>query len=61
MNPLAQIIEDSRHALVTQTTAPWTATIIGPYFVTPIALTVAVFFAGLFLFRKLAPLFAESL
>jgi ABC-2 type transport system permease protein len=61
MNPLAQIIEDSRHALVTQTSAPWTVNIIGPYFAIPILLTVAVFFAGLFLFRKLAPLFAESL
>ena len=61
LNPLAQIIEDFRHALVTQTTAPWTANMVGPLVLVPTGLTVVVFIAGLLLFRRLAPLFAESL
>jgi ABC-2 type transport system permease protein len=61
LNPLAQIIEDSRHALVTQTGAPWTASMVGPLALVPIALTIAVFIVGLVMFRRLAPLFAESL
>ncbi|PZR93255.1 MAG: LPS ABC transporter [Candidatus Nephthysia bennettiae] len=61
LNPLAQIIEDFRHALVTQTGAPWTFHLVGPIFFVPLVFTVAVFVAGLLLFRRLAPLFAESL
>jgi ABC-2 type transport system permease protein len=61
LNPLAQIIEDFRHALVTQTAAPWTVDLVGPVFFVPILLSVVVFAAGLLLFRRLAPLFAESL
>jgi ABC-2 type transport system permease protein len=61
LNPLAQIIEDFRHALVTQTAAPWTVNLVGPVFFVPLVLTMVVFAAGLLLFRRLAPLFAESL
>jgi ABC-2 type transport system permease protein len=61
LNPLAQIIEDFRHALVTPTAAPWTVDLVGPVFLVPVVFTVLVFVAGLLLFRRLAPLFAESL
>jgi ABC-2 type transport system permease protein len=61
LNPLAQIIEDFRHAIVTPTSAPWTVDLAGPLFLVPLLLTLAVFVAGLLLFRRLAPLFAESL
>jgi ABC-2 type transport system permease protein len=61
LNPLAQIIEDFRHAVVTQTAAPWTVHLVGPVFFVPLAITVAVFVGGLLLFRRLTPLFAESL
>jgi ABC-2 type transport system permease protein len=61
LNPLAQIIEDVRHALVT-TDAPWTATLVGGWPVLiPLVISVLVFVAGLWLFRVLNPLFAESL
>ena len=61
LNPLAQIIEDFRHAIVTPTSAPWTVDLAGPLFLVPLLFTLAVFVAGLLLFRRLAPLFAESL
>lgn len=61
LNPLAQIIEDFRHAIVTPTGAPWSLDLAGPLFAVPLVFTLAVFVAGLLLFRRLAPLFAESL
>jgi hypothetical protein len=47
--------------VVTQTAAPWTVHLVGPVFFVPLVLTVTVFAGGLLLFRRLAPLFAESL
>jgi ABC-2 type transport system permease protein len=61
LNPLAQIIEDMRHALVTQIDAPWTINMVGPLAIVPMVFTLAVFVIGLLMFRRLAPLFAESL
>jgi ABC-2 type transport system permease protein len=61
LDPLAQIIEDLRHAIVTPDAA-WSASLVGfPQYVLPLVLSVLVFVAGLVLFRRLTPLFAESL
>ncbi|MBO0731270.1 MAG: ABC transporter permease, partial [Acidimicrobiaceae bacterium] len=62
LNPIAQIIEDVRHALVTPDAA-WSANLLGDRLMVavPIGLSIAVFLAGLWLFRSLNPLFAESL
>jgi ABC-2 type transport system permease protein len=61
LNPLAQIIEDARHAVVTPD-APWTASLLGgPAILVPFVVSGVVFLAGLWLFRALNPLFAESL
>lgn len=60
-NPLAQNIEDLRHALITPAAA-WSISITGArLYVIAVALTVACFVVGLMLFRRLAPFFAESL
>jgi ABC-2 type transport system permease protein len=60
-NPLAQNIEDLRHALVTPAAA-WSVTITGlGIYMAAFALSAASFGAGLLLFRRLAPYFAESL
>jgi ABC-2 type transport system permease protein len=61
LNPVAQIIEDLRHAVVTPA-APWTWTMLHPgTYVVPLALSALAFLAGLTLFRVLNPLFAENL
>jgi ABC-2 type transport system permease protein len=61
-NPVAQIIEDVRHALVTQDPrVPWTATILGRATPVPLVIVVAVLVIGVVLFRRLAPHFSESL
>jgi len=61
LNPLAQIIEDARHAVVTPD-APWTYSMIGVReYVIPIAMSVLLFVFGLWLFRRLNPIFAENL
>jgi ABC-2 type transport system permease protein len=62
LNPVAQIIEDMRHALVTQDPrVPWTATILGPAFAVPLLVVIAVLVAGVATFRALAPHFSENL
>ena len=62
LNPVAQIIEDVRHALVTQDPrVPWTATILGPAFAVPLLVVAGVLVAGLTVFRSLSPSFSESL
>jgi len=61
VNPLAQNIEDLRHALITPAAA-WSVTITGlGGFAIALGLSVACFAIGLALFRRLAPHFAESL
>jgi ABC-2 type transport system permease protein len=60
-NPIAQTIEDLRHALITPA-AVWSVSITGAaLFLTALALAVGCFACGLALFRRLAPFFAESL
>jgi ABC-2 type transport system permease protein len=60
-NPLAQNIEDLRHALITPA-AVWSVSVTGAVaFVAALGLAVACFAVGLALFRRLAPFFAESL
>jgi ABC-2 type transport system permease protein len=62
LNPVAQIIEDLRHALVTQDPrVPWTATILGPAMAVPLLIVVMVLVIGVILFRRLSPHFSESL
>jgi ABC-2 type transport system permease protein len=61
-NPVAQIIEDVRHALVTQDPrVPWTATILGRGIVVPLLLVAALAVVGVAVFRRLAPHFSENL
>ncbi len=61
-NPVAQIIEDVRHALVTQDPrVPWTATILGHGIAIPLLIVAAVLGTGVVLFQHLAPRFSESL
>lgn len=60
-DPLAQIIEDLRHALITPA-APWSLDLAGiEPFLLALALAAGCLGAGLLLFNRLAPYFAESL
>ena len=62
LNPVAQIIEDIRHALVTEDPrVPWTSTLLGARIAFPLAVTVTVAVVGLAVFQRLAPRFSESL
>jgi ABC-2 type transport system permease protein len=61
VNPIAQNIEDLRHALITPAAA-WTITITGVgAYALALGLSAACFAVGLALFARLAPYFAESL
>ncbi|MFN2462469.1 MAG: ABC transporter permease [Candidatus Dormibacteria bacterium] len=61
-NPVAQVIEDLRRALVIDDpTVPWTASVDGILFVIPLALVGGILLGGWLAFRKLAPSFAESM
>jgi ABC-2 type transport system permease protein len=60
LNPLAQIIEDARHALVTPQ-VPWTVEFTGVGFLVTIAIVVGVAVIGYLTFRHQTPKFAEYL
>ena len=62
MNPVTQIVEDMRHAVVTPHAA-WTVTIVGGAgrFLIPISIVVFVLVVGFAVFRRAAPWFAENL
>jgi ABC-2 type transport system permease protein len=60
INPIAQLIEDLRHVLVTPD-APWMAEYIGGLYVVPILIVLSLFALGIVVFRRLTPRFAESL
>jgi ABC-2 type transport system permease protein len=60
LNPLAQIVEDVRHAIVVPD-APTTASLVGPVAAVPILISLLLVVAGTVVFRRLAPIFAESL
>lgn len=60
INPVAQIIEDVRHALVISD-VPYTATKVGAMALVPIGLSVTLLVVGILVFRALSPSFAENL
>jgi ABC-2 type transport system permease protein len=59
-NPMAQIIEDMRHALVTPDVL-WTVQIMGWAYVAPLALVIGLLALGWYVFNRLTPRFAEYL
>jgi ABC-2 type transport system permease protein len=60
-NPIAQIIEDMRHALVTPQ-APWTLAVLGTgRYLVPLCIVTVLFVAGVIVFRRASPVFAEHL
>jgi ABC-2 type transport system permease protein len=62
INPVTQIIEDMRHALVTQDPrVPWTGTILGLRLAVPLLMVGVLLVVGTGVFRWLAPRFSESL
>jgi ABC-2 type transport system permease protein len=60
LNPIAQIVEDLRHALV-DSRIPSMESLMGPLVVVPILISVATFVLGLAVFTRLTPRFAEDL
>lgn len=60
LNPMAQIIEDTRHALVLSD-IPSTAALVGRNAAIPIAIALLAFVLGVATFRSLSPSFAENL
>ena len=59
LNPLAQIVEDVRHAVVIPV-VPWTGGYVGAGAVFPVLITVVLLVLGLYVFRRLTPVFAEN-
>lgn len=59
-NPMAQLIEDMRRALVTPA-IPWSASILGAWEVIPCLLVCVVLGCGYLVFRRLTPRFGEAL
>lgn len=60
LNPVAQITEDMRRALVSST-VPWTVTLVGTRFAIPLAGVALTFAAGVLVFRHLSAHFGERL
>jgi ABC-2 type transport system permease protein len=60
LNPMAQIVEDLRYALV-DSRIPSMEALIGPLVVIPIVISVMTFVLGLVVFTRLTPRFAEEL
>ena len=62
LNPVAQILEDMRHALVSSS-IPWMGSpnLLGALVIVPIGLVFAVFGLGFLTFQRLTPRFAEEL
>jgi ABC-2 type transport system permease protein len=60
LNPVAQIVQDIRNALIDPTIHSM-AYLIGPLVVIPILITVVTFVIGFVVFSQLTPRFAESL
>jgi ABC-2 type transport system permease protein len=59
-NPMAQIVEDMRRALVTSA-IPWSSSILGSLLVVPVVLVVATLAIGYLVFHRLSPRFGEAL
>lgn len=62
LNPIAQIVEDMRHTLVSSQ-VPWMASpdLLGWLYVIPIVIVLVVFGLGCYTFHRLTPRFAEDL
>jgi len=60
LNPLAQIVEDMRRALVS-TTIPWSSGILGSRLAIPVIGVLVLFALGAYTFRRLTPKFGEAL
>jgi ABC-2 type transport system permease protein len=60
VNPVAQIIEDVRHAMVTPT-VKWSVEIMQVAYIAPLAIVVLLLALGFFVFNRLTPRFAEYL
>jgi ABC-2 type transport system permease protein len=60
VNPVAQIIEDMRRALVTSQ-IKWTVEFMGVAYVAPFAIVVVTLALGFYVFNRLTPRFAEYL
>jgi ABC-2 type transport system permease protein len=62
LNPVTQIIEDIRHALVTQDPrVPWTGTLLGARLAVPLLMVGLLMVVGAGVFLRLAPHFSENL
>jgi ABC-2 type transport system permease protein len=63
MNPIAQIVQDVRHALVdpSDPNIPSMATAIGPLVIVPMLITIVILIIGFAVFNRLTPKFAENL
>ncbi|HEX4755174.1 MAG TPA: ABC transporter permease, partial [Candidatus Dormibacteraeota bacterium] len=60
MNPIAQIMEDMRRALITPA-IPWSSSILGWLMVVPCLIVCASLAVGYLVFHRSSPRFAESL
>jgi ABC-type polysaccharide/polyol phosphate export permease len=60
MNPIAQIIEDGRRALVSGA-VPWSTDILGWKLIVPFILVVGTLLVGAWTFRRLSRRFGERL
>ncbi|MHB8717873.1 MAG: ABC transporter permease [Candidatus Dormibacteria bacterium] len=60
LNPVAQMVEDARRALVS-TAIPWSGQILGDLAAVPPLLVFTALAIGTLIFRRLSPTFAESL
>jgi ABC-2 type transport system permease protein len=62
LNPLAVIFQQFRHAVITHA-APSVGNLLGSQaqIAEPVAIVVAIFFLGLYVFNRMAPKVAEDL
>lgn len=60
LNPMAQVVEDMRHVLVSRA-APWSSDIVGGLLVVPILIACGSLLFGRLIFRRLSRRFGERL
>jgi len=60
LNPVAQIIEDVRHVIVTRQ-VPWSGAVLGVFWFAPMLVALAAALLGLWAFMRWSPQFAENL
>jgi ABC-2 type transport system permease protein len=62
MNPITQIVEDVRHAIVSASpTVPWSADVAGALYIVPLAVVAGLCILGAVVFARLSARFAENL